>query len=345
MQLKTNNFFALHQPTNRPSIHNLGWGLVFCILVLTGSQCTKINTDRQQHGAGWADSTSENFHGARVAQSGIKSCAACHGEDYQGGSVNVSCYQCHAGGPSGHPVGFTDFSSGAFHGFQLRDNGWNFSLCQACHGTDFKGGTIAYSCSQSYCHTGSAGIETCHTCHGDGTTAGFSDLYGNTSTNSLGVGAHSAHLRIPDALTATLDCDACHQKPDSLFAPNHLETDNRAEITFGALATDNGNISPDWDYDSATCTNTYCHGNFTFDKQSSQNQWVFTADSITGNKKAVVWTTSGEAVCGSCHDLPPQGHKQDLTNCGGTGCHSSVIGSDNISIIDPSKHINGEIDN
>ena len=73
----------------------------------------------------------------------------CHGDDYLGGTSGVSCYQCHAGGPSGHPttsiwVGSPD--SDDFHGED------DIARCVTCHGDDYLGGTSGVSCYQ--CHDG-----------------------------------------------------------------------------------------------------------------------------------------------------------------------------------------------
>ena len=60
----------------------------------------------------------------------------------------MSCFTCHAGGPSGHPayniwVGSPD--SPDFHG---KDN---TERCQACHGEDYLGGDSEVSCFT--CHS------------------------------------------------------------------------------------------------------------------------------------------------------------------------------------------------
>ena len=56
------------------------------------------------HPDGWTDPTSAAFHGAWLAQNGfpLPECQACHGQDYDGGSVGVGCVQsgCHAQAPT-----------------------------------------------------------------------------------------------------------------------------------------------------------------------------------------------------------------------------------------------------
>ena len=115
-----------------------------------------------------------------------------------------------------------------------------------------------------------------------------------------------------------------------------------AEINFSDFVSDSGNLSSHWDRDAATCSNVYCHGAFTFYKDSSDYQWVYTDSVITGNYSNVVWNSvgTGEAACGTCHGLPPEGHFSAITECG--NCHYH-FGSGN-QILDKKLHINGKIE-
>ncbi len=57
----------------------------------------------QAHEPGWATKGSANFHGKAIRNANwdMRSCQTCHGQRYNGGSVNVSCATCHSqvGGP------------------------------------------------------------------------------------------------------------------------------------------------------------------------------------------------------------------------------------------------------
>lgn len=172
----------------------------------------------------------------------------------------------------------------------------------------------------------------------------FEDVRNHTSTDSITVGAHTSHIRASHSLTQPIDCNECHVVPDSLFAEGHLDSDDIAEITFSSFVSDSGRIVPIWNRDNASCSQIYCHGNFVFPKAESQNPWIYAEgyDSIMGNDTTIIWTESGFSECGTCHDLPPKGHNPVYILCG--GCHSSVVASDNVTIIDKAKHINGEID-
>jgi len=187
------------------------------------------------------------------------------------------------------------------------------AVCARCHGS----GPIA-----------------CTSCHGgtDNTTgAPPVGLEGETATTDRAVGAHTAHVEggiIADAF----DCVECHIKPADLLSPGHLGSDSIAEITWGDIAP-----APGATYDTiaGTCSNTYCHGNF--------------AAGYVAN--APVWTGTGQAACGSCHEVT--GSPADLKwkhayHVGSVGlrcadCHAAVV--DTLSnIVGPALHVNGVAD-
>ena len=122
--------------------------LSISIILFFLAGCTEL-AEPTMHPTDWTEQGSEDSHMSKIALTGTDGCKACHGgvekHDYFGGSSGVSCYQCHAGGPSGHPV-FSDWmgspNSNDFHG---KDNP---SLCVQCHGgfTDESGGIAGVSC-------------------------------------------------------------------------------------------------------------------------------------------------------------------------------------------------------
>lgn len=112
--------------------------------------CFECHDGAGGHPEGWA-SRPDPGHVEAVAMDGNEGCTDCHGADFRGGWSQVSCYSCHAGGPSGHPDGWLDDESSAFHGFEVMQNG---SLrCTSCHGADLGGGSSGISCSQAGCHS------------------------------------------------------------------------------------------------------------------------------------------------------------------------------------------------
>ena len=80
-----------------------------------------------------------------------------------------------------------------------------------------------------------------------------------------------------------------------------------------------------WDRSSATCA-TWCHG-----------------------AARPIWTKTGQAVCGSCHGIPPADAAHaptlQLTDC--IKCHTKSVDANGYPVVDAnnhSEHINGQID-
>jgi hypothetical protein len=220
--------------------------------------------------------------------------------------------------------------------------------CKDCHGSDYTGANTMVSCKT--CHISSNGPEACNTCHGNfaieaplNNWAPPEDLNKNTDTSFRGVGAHQEHLA-NSTLTSTyaLDCTICHRSLTGFDDPNHIVPDSEIELVFNDIATDSGRVTPIWNRTNTTCSDVYCHGNFTFYKADSENELAYADSVIVGNNPVMDWTQvgTGQAECGSCHGLPPTGHAA-ATNCG--FCHGTVVDENN-NIIDKSKHINGKID-
>ena len=243
-----------------------------------------------------------------------------------------------------HKPGVTDPHSDNFHGALVRENDWDLQVCAQCHGADFSGGTVDVSCLN--CHTNPEGPKSCNTCHGvfadPSRIAPPTDLNNNTETTIKTVGAHSKHLY--DNTIGNAPCGSCHNVPETIYDPSHFNGDDAAEVTLKDLAVIYGASDAAYDPAAASCSNTYCHGNFEFyrDSTASANQFAYTGDKMTGLNKTVNWTKvdQNEAECGSCHGLPPEGHiAAPLTAC--YQCHQGVVDPSG-NIIDKSKHINGE---
>lgn len=330
------------------------WALYAFVFILSAGMVVSCSTPSEtiefsEHPAGWTSENSDNFHGFFVLESVGKTdnCTSCHGVDLEGdpAKAETSCFKCHAAYP--HPEGFANSASDDFHTVTIAQTYWDIAACQSCHGVDYAGENFpAKNCLT--CHTDDNGPEACNTCHGDPdhskSFAPPEDLSGSDDTSSPGVGAHQFHLvasAITDALTPA--CSHCHMEPSSFSADGHLDDGPAmAELLFSDLATNDGALAATYDPASRTCSNVYCHGGFEFLKSESSNPFIYTDDAITGNSLPIGWTDvgSGAAVCGTCHGLPPTGHSP-ISAC--QNCHGSVVDA-NKNIIDPSKHINGEID-
>lgn len=83
-------------------------------------------------------------------------CRTCHGsttdKTQAGGTSGVSCFKCHANGPS-HQAGFAAGSAHGRNGAQLSaSNTSGFAYCAKCHGSSYTNPIgIAPSCTK--CHT------------------------------------------------------------------------------------------------------------------------------------------------------------------------------------------------
>lgn len=301
------------------------------------------------HPADWLNTSSDQFHGAYLAnkQFDTSECAQCHGADFAGGDVGVSCFTCHA--PFPHTPGWIGTGEGSHSQF-LRTTGFNLSACQSCHGQNYDVVKTALSCRT--CHTQEQGPEACNTCHGNfaGDGGNLADVAppagvdGETDSQALPVGAHSAHLNYFSDIAAT--CTECHTVPAAAQAPGHLDGDGQADVPFNgplAITVSEGGArvpAPVYDFNTGTCQNSYCHGNWALNKSQAKYQFIYVADKIEGNNATPVWDDPATAACGTCHGLPPTGHGDaDITQCG--GCHFHLDNEGNI--IDKSKHINGMI--
>jgi hypothetical protein len=305
--------------------------------------------DATWHGSGWLDSSSTNFHGKiiRISNGNVSDCLQCHGSNFDGGTSGISCIDCHQSeGATWHGTGWLSPSSPNFHGEAIKDAGWDMSGCKTCHGSSYEGGTSGVSCLT--CHNNLTGPENCTTCHGGSTgPAPPKDLDDNTSPTARGVGAHQKHY-IGGGIYSnyTTPCSDCHNVPPSLYSPGHIDSPKPAEVVIGgwlAQADTNDVVGrPTYIVSSLSCSNTFCHGNFSLDSASSPNQFIYTSNKIQGANRTVLWVGgSAETACSSCHGLPPSGHLEATINeCG--GCHLGITNSSG-QITDKAKHINGKV--
>ncbi len=240
-----------------------------------------------------------------------------------------------------HKSGIIDPTSPDFHGNIIAGTNWDMKQCQQCHAANYSGGTAEASCYD--CHTQPGGPEACNTCHGDFANpvriAPPRALNKSIETTYPGVGAHTNHL-YENNLGKEIICVTCHTFPTSFYAESHISVDNKAEINFGELAIHNG-VIPSYSFADNKCSNTYCHGNFVFYRDSSTYAFAYTAPTMEGNNVSPKWNQvdGSQAACGTCHGLPPTGHVPAAINtC--VNCHPGVVDNQG-NIIDQTKHING----
>jgi predicted CxxxxCH...CXXCH cytochrome family protein len=241
-----------------------------------------------------------------------------------------------------HEGGILNPNDPQFHSNLVRERGWNFSDCQSCHGTDFIGGKSGVSCQE--CHAlqvGSDGVPSCTSCHGGSQSpAPPRDLTGNTSSSSLGVGAHQAHVLGKNLISAPITCDTCHLVPTAVDSTGHLDHLRPAVVTFSGLAVTDG-AAPAWDRNAASCSSVYCHGGGA----------KLSGDTKAGQQKPVWTGGTAQAFCGGCHGVPPSIGPHGgvvFPNC--SGCHPRTVDASGNIIVTGSGsartsfHINGVID-
>jgi predicted CxxxxCH...CXXCH cytochrome family protein len=268
-------------------------------------------------------------------------CAAtyCHGSfSYNGVSGSaatvswtdtapLTCTSCHGMPPTGHV---------AVNGAPAA------SSCAACHPNAVNpDGTINLAAGGHLNGRPDTSAVGCTACHGDAGRTGnlpgtdvnliSSPPVAPASAPAYATGAHLGHVN-PTAGTALMQpiaCGACHAVPGDL---THVgpAVDAPATLTWGTLAT-TGGASPSFDRQTATCSSTYCHGNFT-----------------GGSRAAPSWT-GGTLACTACHATAPQTGRHQLhmsrssINC--LMCHNGIATgtgnpSTNATLVNAALHMN-----
>jgi predicted CxxxxCH...CXXCH cytochrome family protein len=300
------------------------------------------------HGEDYSGGTSGKSclnEGCHTLPGGPEACGTCHGipptEDHPASDL---CYLCHGQvidanqniiNDSLHIDGIVEVQIEGNHPFgppyvanhtgYLRIQLFPLEVCQACHGDDYSGGVSDVSCLT--CHTFAGGPEACNTCHGNflgdpsepANQAPPLDVARNTTTDSIGVGAHQTHL-LGGIYTDGIVCSSCHVIPDAWDSPGHIES-GPAELDFSGLSVE-GEADPMWDRQSQDCSDTYCH-----------------------RPGVPIWTIvdGTQAACGDCHTIPPPSPHPNATLDECYNCHSRVI-NETGTIIDTHLHLDGTVE-
>jgi predicted CxxxxCH...CXXCH cytochrome family protein len=183
--------------------------------------------------------------------------------------------------------------------------------------------SLAAACQRTPFADGLPPSVDCAGCHGDnGDPTPPRAIDGTTSTSSIGVGAHQAHMRGSN-LAGPVACSECHPVPSQADGTLHPDPLGRPAIMrFGLLAAQ-APASPAWNRSARTCAGSYCHGATLRD-----------AD----HRPAPVWTDSSPLRCDSCHGYPPPPSHPEGTDC--ETCHGQVVAAGGI-IRNPALHIDG----
>lgn len=166
--------------------------------------------------------------------------------------------------------------------------------------------------------------EDCTSCHGDG--AAVIDSTDGLAGAAPQDGIHAAHVS-PDGPVRRLACSECHQVPDRVFAPGHVDTPLPAEVRFSGVATA-FEASPS--FDAGTCADTFCHGgSFVGGRPSG------------GVETEPAWAPRPGSTglgCQSCHGMPPPApHPEDAGSC--STCHRNI--DDTELFTAPDTHVDG----
>ena len=176
---------------------------------------------------------------------------------------------------------------------------------------------------------------TCSSCHGDGSRSGDdltkaappADLSGSTDVTSLGVGAHQTHIS-GGQVSRPVPCGECHIVPSKVNDPGHVDDWNTAEVTFSGAAIVAGH-TPNWNRQTASCTDSWCHG------------------PVTSGNVSPVWNDPNVALtCTNCHGLPPPdphpqvGQNPLVAQC--WICHTNI--TQGFGFVNRSLHVNGTVD-
>ncbi len=244
----------------------------------------------------------------------------CHGATLAGGKLTA---------PAWNPPNPAASKCDACHGFPPPSPHPAYGQCDRCHAPVVSAdGTIADRARHIDGVVDVLLVTECTSCHGsDEVPAPPVDLKGQTDPASPGVGAHRSHLNAAHSLSSPIACKQCHLVPASVDATGHLDDGTAgADLTFGALATDDGDVTPAYDRATNTCSSTYCHG----------------ATLSGGAITAPVWNQvdDSQAACGACHGVPPAAPHPQSHECG--QCHpATAVG---LEIAHPEKHIDGVLD-
>ncbi|HEY8076651.1 MAG TPA: CxxxxCH/CxxCH domain-containing protein [Labilithrix sp.] len=255
---------------------------------------------------------------------GATTCTAsyCHG-NFKGGSTTaapnwevagtLACNSCHA-----LPPATPEHSNPAL-------------ACSTCHGAGYD--AVAQTVNKQTHINGIIEVNsasmTCSSCHGDsaGTRVAIAGAdpqlkaspplgtHGETLTSTLAVGMHQGHLDT-GTFGAPTACAECHTVPISNSHSNGV-----VDMAFGALSK-TGGVSPAWNAAGASCSSTYCHGNFS-----------------GGSAAAPTWT-SGTVSCTSCHGNPPATppHSNPALAC--SLCHGTGYSTTTVNL---TTHMNGVV--
>ncbi|MEN8135846.1 MAG: hypothetical protein ABFS18_09985 [Thermodesulfobacteriota bacterium] len=257
--------------------------LLFALLVFAGCTSTP-NEDApladEGHPAGWL--TVHN----QEAIDDVVSCKSCHGADYSGGSVGVSCFTCHLSGPpfTVHPASWGGDTVAGHQNFAA-ELSWTSCATSGCHGagtTSLRGGVFDGVETGPSCFTSIVG---CHT-----TTAN-----NGPPAPTTGPAIHTVNYATPAdhgpvAKQNQLYCRNCHGRPENNF--------------------DGGFVTPNY---SGVDECSLCHP----DAKAHPTDWQGTNNSGADGYAATHWGVTTAAInnsCSLCHNVSSASPPSPMSN-------------------------------
>ena len=275
------------------SINHRKLALLLGLSILLSQGCAerKEMNEPEAHSEDWSNPSSPNFHGTKVALTGLISCSTCHGTDYRGGTSGVSCYTCH-NGPGGHPAGWLDSTAQTFHGRKVAAKGPQ--SCAPCHGPDYRGKKgVGGSCYA--CHNGPSG----HPAEGwlDKSKNNFHGLAAIIRGIDECAPCHGADFRGKEG--NGVSCYKCHNGPSGHPAEGWLD---KSSQSFHGLAASSRSLSfcaichgSDFNGGSSGVSCKSCHTTL----GGHPIQGFLTPDSPEFHGKRLLET--GFSYCAGCH--------------------------------------------
>ncbi len=251
----------------------------------------------------------------------------CHGATLTGGSNTE---------PAWTIVDGSEVTCGSCHGLPPQAPHPGGDQCQNCHNQVVNAAREIINIDLHMNGTVDIGFTSdCSACHGNRTnTAPPVDTLGNISVSERGVGAHQVHMGAGQ-ISNPIACSECHQIPNAVNAPGHIDTDLPAELTFGSLATAWGS-NPQWN--GATCANVYCHGATLQGGINTEPNWTYSGH---GGPFGCEECHGSQITCSSCHALMPPAPHPASDRC--ELCHADVVRADR-TIRNLALHVNGQTD-
>lgn len=261
-------------------------------------------------GEPWLDKKLSTFHGL-VASQDVSQCTACHGADFQGGEIGVSCYQCHFG-PTGSKV---PAGENWTHGTTPHSSLTLYSaVCNQCHNVNRTYGNAPTSCHD--CHGSAASHPTGQTWLDKNSPT----FHGSVAKNDLASCAQCHGDDYAGGLSG-VSCSQCHFGPAGSKVPEgetwiHGTTPHSSLALYSAVCNQCHELNRSYGNEPSTCHD--CHGSGV--AHPTGQSWLDKNSSTFHGAEA----NSDLTQCAACHGADYLGGTSGVS-C--SQCHFGPAGS------------------